>query len=59
MYKGLTHHGVKSDVQEGIRLKAMIFISKLKGLITNDYFQLHAFPGRGKQMFHPFREKAF
>lgn len=51
LYKCLTHHGVQSNLQEAIELKAKIFISKLKDQITSNYFQFHAFPCRGKQVF--------
>lgn len=55
LYKSLTHSGVQSNLQETIKLKAKMFISKLKAMMTSDYFQFHAFPGEGKQIFRTFR----
>ena len=55
LYKSLTHPGVQSNLQETIKLKAKMFISKLKAMMTSDYFQFHAFPGEGKQIFRTFR----
>lgn len=55
LFKGPTHHGAPSNLQETIKLKAKIFISNLKVMINGDYFQFHAFSGRGKQVFQDIR----
>ena len=55
LFKGPTHHGAPSNLQETIKLKAKIFISNLKGMMNGDYFQFHAFSGRGKQVFQDIR----
>lgn len=44
LYKGPMHHGGQSNLHEVIMLKAMIFIFKLKGLMTSNYFQFHVYP---------------
>lgn len=59
LYKGPMHHGGQSNLHEVIMLKAMIFIFKLKGLMTSNYFQFHVYPAEESKYPMIFRAEGY